>query len=534
MVSAARQVPPYRIILQARTTSSRLPAKVLLPVAGIPLSVLAARRAARNGADVVVAIPDGPEDRLLFETLSAAGLTVKRGPLHNVLERFLLATADLDDTAVCVRMTCDNPCPDADFIETLLQAFVATKARYLAYGNDGIWLPYGLSAEAFYVADLRAAAAANPSDHDREHVTSSIRAAHALQARPAIADWPADLGHLRCTVDTLEDYLSITDVFADIADPVQVPWQDLVARLQPRAAPAPADFILGGVQLGLPYGVEKDAGLMPEPQAQAILTTAAQLGCSGIDTARGYGESEARIGCYLSAGGTVQTLITKLAPLSETAGAVEAAASVAASLAALGQDRLDTLVLHRAAHLTAADGAIWRQLCDMQAAGQIGKLGVSVQTPEELDTVLSHPEVQHVQLPFNLLDWRWAGCIAKLRHHPDVVVHVRSVFLQGLLTQTDSGRWPDIPHSDAGAILNTVSELAQSLNRSSPADLCIAYVRAFSWVNGLVIGADTPTQVRDLAALFDRPPLTWAEVSTVQNALPRVSDRLLNPALWPQ
>lgn len=528
--------PPVRVILQARTTSSRLPAKVLLPLAGLPLSVLAARRVARDGLDVVVATSTEPEDDLLARTLSDAGLNVLRGPLHNVLARFVMATADLPDEAICLRLTSDNPGPDADFLRLLVDQFRNSGAHYLAYGNNGAWLPYGLSAEAFRVGDLRACAAGDlagqDADYVREHVTPAIRAAHALRHRPPLPDWDHDMGHLRCTVDTLDDYLRMAALFQGYADPVSVPWRDLVATMG--APKPPAGLVLGTVQLGLPYGITREAGLMPADRAEAILTAAQGHGCAALDTARAYGDSEARIGSWLATGGRLP-VITKLSPLdvAETPEALTDAChdSIAQSIASLGKP-LETVLLHRASHLHEGNGAVWRTLLEMRAAGQIARLGASVQTPDELLEALSFDDLSHIQLPFNALDWRWDRCVAALRARPDVTVHARSLFLQGLLVQPDASRWPTIPGVDAPAVLATLAQAAQDLNRAGIADLCIAYARAFSWIDGLVMGVDSPEQLDELAALFAAPPLTWDEADHLQRSLPDLPEQLLNPALW--
>ena len=536
MVTLASELPAYRIILQARTTSTRLPAKVLLPVAGQPLAVLAAKRVGRNGAEVVVATSVGVEDDLLTTTLADAGLSVVRGPLENVLERFLIATQDLSDTAICVRLTADNPCPDADFVETLVRNFMSSGSRYLAYGNDAAWLPYGLSAEMFYVADLRAAAH-NADPYIQEHVTPSIRANYAPEHRLPFPDWPQDHGHVRCTVDTLQDYLFIADLFQNEADPIAVSYRTLAARMiEVKIKPVPA-LILGTAQLGLPYGVTKDVGLMSSVQARGVLTALKDTDCGGIDTARAYGESEVRIGGFLADAGSDLPIVTKLSPIDVENGlqadikaAVEA--SINASLHALGVQTLETVLLHRAEHITAADGAIWDRLRHFQQAGQITRLGVSVQTPQELEAVLALPEVQHIQLPFNVLDERWAQCVSNMRTRPDVVVHVRSVFLQGLLVQPDVSRWPSIEGVDTQGILDTLTMLVAHIGREGVMDLCIAYVRAFSWVDGVVMGVDTEDQLHELSALFAKPALTWEEVFQVRQALPRLPECLLNPARW--
>jgi len=534
MVKPNQVLPPFRIILQARTTSSRLPAKVLLPVGGHPLSVLAALRAQRNGADVIVAIPDQPEDHLLAQQLIDAGLNICRGPLEDVLGRFLLATKDLDEDAICVRMTCDNPLPDADFVEEVIAHYVASGARYLAYGNDGQWLPYGLSAEVFRVSDLRAAAVQYPNDgYIREHVTPSIRRAYATTARPAFSNWPLDLGHLRCTVDTLTDYLRIAPLFAETSDPIALSWRDLVGQLKVNDTKLSSSMILGTVQLGMPYGMTKDQGLMPDTEAQEILRSAIELGCGGLDTARAYGESEARIG-HLSKSQSINIpVITKLAPLDNAAGPAEAEASILTSMDALGTTELDTLLLHRAEHLKAADGKIWNKLRDFQRGGKIKTLGVSVQTPQELDRILARGDVHHIQLPFNLLDWRWASHIAGLRARPDIKVHVRSAFLQGLISQNKPEQWPELEHVYPEAYLSALNDLATTLGRKSLADLCLAYVRAFSWIDGIVLGVDSKKQLQEISDLFKCPALTWEEIARVQSSLPQAPIQLLNPALWP-
>ena len=46
------------VIIQARTNSTRLPGKVMLPISSIPIAVLAARRAANTGKKIIIATHD--------------------------------------------------------------------------------------------------------------------------------------------------------------------------------------------------------------------------------------------------------------------------------------------------------------------------------------------------------------------------------------------------------------------------------------------------------------------------------------------
>src|SRR2546427_12368463 len=101
-----------RIVIQARLSSSRLPAKALLPLKGMPVAVLCALRAANRGGNVVVATSTDPSDDVLAAKLSEYSINIARGPLNDVLERFRLATTDLAAGDLVVRLTADNVFPD--------------------------------------------------------------------------------------------------------------------------------------------------------------------------------------------------------------------------------------------------------------------------------------------------------------------------------------------------------------------------------------------------------------------------------------
>jgi aryl-alcohol dehydrogenase-like predicted oxidoreductase len=118
-------------------------------------------------------------------------------------------------------------------------------------------------------------------------------------------------------------------------------------------------------------------------------------------------------------------------------------------------------------------GAIWRRLREHLAEGTIHALGVSAQTPVEALTALGEAAVTHIQLPFNILDWRWrkAGVIAALKARPSVTEHVRSVFLQGVLTAGDPKNWPRISGVDAPATIARLTQTAEVYRRDSVADL---------------------------------------------------------------
>lgn len=546
----------YRVVLQARTSSSRLPGKALLPVAGFPAAALAALRAGRDGADVVVATSDDTSDDTLARTLREAGVRVVRGPLDDVLARFVRAAEGVDDGAAVVRLTGDNLFPDADFVRQLVDEFRARGEPYLGTHSPLDDLPYGLSAEVFLAGALRESAATSADPMDREHVTWSLRRRWGgAPFRPRGA--PAGLGRLRCTMDGFDDYQRVLRVFADVGNPVAVSWLELCARLDalpdaPRTR-VPArmvdgaphgQLVLGTVQLGLDYGRTNTAGRPDAGECVRIVRTAIEHGVTHLDTARAYGDSEARVGEALEGGWNARVhVVTKLDPLAHLPAGADARtvacavdASVFRSCRELRTPSLQTVLLHRAVHRTSHGGALWARLRELRGEGVIGRLGVSVQSVSEAAEALGDPEVKHVQLPFNLLDGRWrrAGIDAMLRERPDVVVHTRSVLLQGLLAADAADAWPRVEGYDPAAVVDTVRALVRELDRSGPLDLCFAYARAQPWSHGVLAGVATHGELMENVALFGRPSLTAEECARVESAFPDLPEGLLNPALWPR
>lgn len=303
----------------------------------------------------------------------------------------------------------------------------------------------------------------------------------------------------------------------------------------------PAELVLGSVQLGLAYGAANRTGMPSHGAALKLVHRAADNGITKFDTARAYGDSENRLGEALEDRKGIRTL-TKLSPLAELDGAAsrddvrEAVdRSVWASLLALRRAKLDCLLLHRATHMTAFNGWVWERLLEHMEEGSVLSLGVSVQTPEEALEAVGCSDVQHIQLPFNLLDWRWrkSGTIDRIREREHLTVHARSVFLQGILAADDAAVWPKIEGFNAPDLVNFLTELARRYDRKSTADLCLAYARGQDWIDGVVIGMETEEQLEQNLHLIARPPLSYWDCAEMEADIPRVPAQLLNPAEWP-
>ena len=539
------------VILQARTASSRLPGKALLPVAGYPSAILAALRAANRQHRTILATSDDRSDDLLTEEAQKYGIKVFRGPLNDVLARYFLAAASLTDDSIVVRLTADNVVPDGTLVAEIIETFDCSGCEYLDTDPVLSKLPYGVGGEVFTVAALRKAHATAVSSQDREHVGSWMqRNCRSTVFMPRVP-LPQVFSHLRCTIDDREDYETVVRLFENTSNPREIGWLELARRLA--ASPgqpwvqAPyrkmsgalhSGFVLGTAQLGMNYGRVNEAGKPTMRRAVELLHFAIAHGVTALDTARAYGDAEYHIGEALSGSRQSRTnVITKL----DLSGVTEHAShsqvrksvnnSVDASCSALRTEKLDTLLLHDWAHHDMWSGAAWKRLREHQVDGKISVLGASVYHPHEALAALADGAIQHLQIPMNVLDWRWKEVGQAITRRPDVVVHARSALLQGILAHLPD-RWPVVQGFNNAECAQKLQTLTKNFGRENVADLCLAYVRSQSWITSVVVGCETLDQLEQNLQLFSRPKLSSEEINLLENTLPRAPKELLNPATW--
>src|SRR5690606_25854192 len=102
-------------------SSRRLPGKSLLPIGGIPAAILAAQRVQSPEWQVVLATSDDPSDEPLVRAADTFAIPHVRGPLDDVMRRFIVATEGLADDGVVVRLTADNVFPDAHLVAEVVR-----------------------------------------------------------------------------------------------------------------------------------------------------------------------------------------------------------------------------------------------------------------------------------------------------------------------------------------------------------------------------------------------------------------------------
>jgi len=203
-------------VIQARTNSTRLPAKVLLPINNLPIAVLSAKRASNLGIETLVLTSKEKTDDYLCSVLESYGISHYRGSLNNTLDRFVTALEGYDGSTVVVRLTADNVLPDGLFISEVVNEFIESDLKYLSTTGDSNGLPYGMSAEVMYLSSLREANLNTKDSFDCEHVTPYIRRKHGENTYSKLSSLNST--GLRCTIDTIDDYLYMTNILLNVND----------------------------------------------------------------------------------------------------------------------------------------------------------------------------------------------------------------------------------------------------------------------------------------------------------------------------
>jgi len=220
------------VIVQARMTSTRLPGKVLMDLAGKPMLERQLERLARceRADEIVLATTTNATDDPLAELAARLGLRCHRGSEDDVLDRYAGA-ARATRADVVVRVTAD--CPLIDPVET--DVVVEALAPTVDYAANVLErdLPRGLDVEALWHDTLERMDRMATSAPAREHVTYFIHSERPdLFALHAVRR-PFDAADLRWTVDTPEDLEVVRRLYDELGLAERpLPLADVIAHVR--------------------------------------------------------------------------------------------------------------------------------------------------------------------------------------------------------------------------------------------------------------------------------------------------------------
>lgn len=280
---------------------------------------------------------------------------------------------------------------------------------------------------------------------------------------------------------------------------------------------------LGTAQFGSDYGINNRHGTVAPDEVERILRRAAASGIRYLDTAQAYGRAEGVLGDVGAASSF--RIVSKTLPLVKEVDRLSTLLET--SFQRLRTDRLYAILLHHGSDLATDDGrAVWRLLQAARQSGRIEKIGVSVYSPQELAAVLTSVDIDIVQLPASILDQRFyrSGLFHDLTTR-EIEVHVRSVFLQGLLLMPAGARpaWADAP------ALRAFDRCCRERQiRPLVAALSLCYQLA--GITAFIVGCETEAQLVEIVDAYRE-----AEgISLPMDGFECADESIIVPYKWPK
>lgn len=204
-------------ILQARVSSTRLPGKVLQDLHGAPMVLRQIERIRHSNLidELIVATSLDPSDDELVSCLELAGVTVRRGPLDDVVRRFALVVDEFTPDHI-VRLTADCPLADAAVIDRVIRRHLDTGSDYTSNTLTPTY-PDGLDVECVSASAFAALRQRDLNPMEREHVTMAFYT-HPNEFTLENVTREPDLSGLRWTVDVSDDLDFVRAVYARLFD----------------------------------------------------------------------------------------------------------------------------------------------------------------------------------------------------------------------------------------------------------------------------------------------------------------------------
>ena len=193
-------------------------------------------------------------------------------------------------------------------------------------------------------------------------------------------------------------------------------------------------LILGTAQFGYRYGISNQNQKISLSETRSVLNCGIKNKINFLDTAISYGRSEEILG---KIGVGEYKIISKLPKIPSNISDVSlwVINQTQSSIKRLNVKSLYGILLHHPSDLVGQHSShLIKALDTLKSIGLVNKIGISIYDPKELDRYFSLLNIDIVQAPLNIIDRRLilSGWLSKL-HNNKVEIHIRSIFLQGLL-----------------------------------------------------------------------------------------------------
>jgi uncharacterized protein len=274
-------------------------------------------------------------------------------------------------------------------------------------------------------------------------------------------------------------------------------------------------IILGTAQLGMTYGINNTQGEPNEARAHEVLALAHHYDIKTLDTADAYQKASLFIGNFHRKEQKQFQIITKF-KLNFFQKKINQ--WVEDTLKTLGIAALSCCMFHTFDEYMQQPE--WMdELRKMKQLGKIKRIGLSIYTNEEFEKAIDDADIEVIQLPYNILDNNaLRGNLMKKAKEKQKIIHVRSVFLQGLLYMS----FPQFPEKLKPLIpyLTLIKEKMESMNSMLTLQkLSLNYALHNPNINAVVLGVESAQQLREnmdaIVAFENELPSLYAFIDTI-------------------
>ncbi len=291
---------------------------------------------------------------------------------------------------------------------------------------------------------------------------------------------------------------------------------------------------LGTVEIGLPYGIGEQA-LPSDKEAERILKTAVELGVNYIDTARGYGMAEERIGKFGISrlpGVVIGTKCAQFLEKGEDLRGMELEKrirmEVEESLKKLKVETLSLLQLHGGNKEQIERGELIDIVRRLMEEEKVQHAGICTRSEDAAMAAINSGFFETVQTAYSILDQRMAADLLPYAKDQNVGIINRSVLLKGALT---TAVWQLPPEFDP---LKENSAKAAAVAKKISLDLptlAMRFVLSNPAVSVALIGTFQPQHLRAAKTAADAGPLSDKVLQQLYTLA--ISDpRLVDPSKW--
>lgn len=264
-------------------------------------------------------------------------------------------------------------------------------------------------------------------------------------------------------------------------------------------------------QLGLDQAPSAPRGRSPEREAADTLQIAARAGLVILDAQVQFGRAETLIGNLMPRPNPFRVILRAVRP---DRGPDHVEDELRQALRRLRLDKADTVMVQSAGDLFSPQGpAMWERLKKLREEGLIERVGVSVFASDEPVGLARRFKPDIIQAPVSLLDQRLivSGALAEIAGL-GVEVHLRSIFLQGLLFLPPD-RMPVALRGSAGPLSRVRRLIAEG--RSDPLQAALWFALSRPEAHHVIVGVASAAELQAvIAAAASAPPdLDWDEMA---------------------